>query len=490
MTVCCVPGAAVDELPICRRLSQLWALCSLGVAAAQPVPFAPIAPHGRHIPPISGGFTLEQMRRPLRDTSVNALPNSKVPELPLLGNGKSGVVVQSVPGDLRAVEFSINTNDMWRVRSAQPPAGATPHTQHAFGTAHRAALGGLMLTAFGEPFVNFTAEQQIGRGRLITRQHAASGGVLTTETVMHPAKQVLAINVSWSGTRRISLNVSTWAAAGNYGGKTAWSWWFHSDDKSSPAHAGCCDSHGKLVGCSEGGGGSSTLLLCASRNASGASDSPRQVWGGLATKIIGSATRGGSNAVINVSKYTGVVNDTVRQGLQISAASSVLTFEEPGSWATLITAVATSAFGLNTSGATDLSPLPSAVALADSTDHVQLSAESDADWERFWSASSVSTPTLPELEYLWYGALFMTKGFASDDPSVPPSGLFGPWVTSDNPAWNGDYTLDCACVDCSLELLSRVEIRYYTTTRLTWCIGFACRQPGGAVLSRARYKPS
>ena len=25
---------------------------------------------------------------------------------------------------------------------------------------------------------------------------------------------------------------------------------------------------------------------------------------------------------------------------------------------------------------------------------------------------------------------------------IPPSGLYGPWVTSDSPSWNGDYTLD------------------------------------------------
>ena len=28
------------------------------------------------------------------------------------------------------------------------------------------------------------------------------------------------------------------------------------------------------------------------------------------------------------------------------------------------------------------------------------------------------------------------------DPNVPAPGLFGPFVTSDNNGWNGDYTLD------------------------------------------------
>ena len=69
--------------------------------------------------------------------------------------------------------------------------------------------------------------------------------------------------------------------------------------------------------------------------------------------------------------------------------------------------------------------------------------------------SAISTPTLPELEYLWYGSLYVTKGFASSDPSVPPSGLFGPWVSSDSPAWNGDYTL---CVITSYHLPSFLRV--------------------------------
>ena len=58
-------------------------------------------------------------------------------------------------------------------------------------------------------------------------------------------------------------------------------------------------------------------------------------------------------------------------------------------------------------------------------------------WQKFWMQSSISTPTLPALEYTWYGSLYITAGFASMDPSVPPSSLYGPWVSSDNPGWNG-----------------------------------------------------
>ena len=31
---------------------------------------------------------------------------------------------------------------------------------------------------------------------------------------------------------------------------------------------------------------------------------------------------------------------------------------------------------------------------------------------------------------------------APSNPELPPPGLYGPWVTMDNPAFGGDYTLD------------------------------------------------
>ena len=34
---------------------------------------------------------------------------------------------------------------------------------------------------------------------------------------------------------------------------------------------------------------------------------------------------------------------------------------------------------------------------------------------------------------------------SSTDPAVPPPGLYGVWTTSDNPGWNGDYTVNRVC---------------------------------------------
>ena len=108
-----------------------------------------------------------------------------------------------------------------------------------------------------------------------------------------------------------------------------------------------------------------------------------------------------------------------------------------------VTSLADKFFPSNATGPTQsFDPVPDAVALAAATSPGSVASAAALWWATFWNKSSVSTPTLPALEYMWYGALFMTAGFASTDPSVPPSGLYGPWVSADNPAWNGDYTLD------------------------------------------------
>lgn len=223
------------------------------------------------------------------------------------------------------------------------------------------------------------------------------------------------------------------------------------------------------------------MMHCASRNAS-QDPSPKQIWSGLSTIIRGGfQTRRWSQ--LNVANNaTGMWGGS---GPVISAVSTSVTLHK-GETLTTVTGLADSMF--NTSSATNspprpaggvcnatsvhhedcghgqcavdhmchcdpgytgitcadtvASPLPAAAIVAMQNTAETIAAASAASWESFWLASSVSTPTLPALEWLWYGSLFMTKGFASTDSSVPTSGLFGPWVTSDVPGWYGDYTLD------------------------------------------------
>lgn len=93
------------------------------------------------------------------------------------------------------------------------------------------------------------------------------------------------------------------------------------------------------------------------------------------------------------------------------------------------------------SRAPDPAPLAAAAAAGAGNGSAAL-ASADAFWGAYWAASAVELPAQPAVQTMFNGnayALAAFSGFGDDD--VPP-GLFGPWVSMDNPAWAGDYTMD------------------------------------------------
>jgi len=62
-----------------------------------------------------------------------------------------------------------------------------------------------------------------------------------------------------------------------------------------------------------------------------------------------------------------------------------------------------------------------------------------ASWSDFWNRSELIWANRPVLEKFWYISLYMAR--ISFTPNAGP-GLWGPWVTSDTPDWNGDLTLN------------------------------------------------
>jgi hypothetical protein len=60
-------------------------------------------------------------------------------------------------------------------------------------------------------------------------------------------------------------------------------------------------------------------------------------------------------------------------------------------------------------------------------------------WRNYWSQSFVDIGD-PTLEKFYYASQYITAS-ASRTGKIAP-GLYGPWVTTDHPSWNGDYTLD------------------------------------------------
>lgn len=60
-------------------------------------------------------------------------------------------------------------------------------------------------------------------------------------------------------------------------------------------------------------------------------------------------------------------------------------------------------------------------------------------WSKFWAQSFIEIPD-KEIERRWYAALYM-MGSCSRAGKIAP-GLWGNWITTDSPAWHGDYHLN------------------------------------------------
>lgn len=68
-----------------------------------------------------------------------------------------------------------------------------------------------------------------------------------------------------------------------------------------------------------------------------------------------------------------------------------------------------------------------------------LTAAHRAWWSNFWSRSFIEIPD-QEIEKRWYAALYV-MGSCSRPGKVPP-GLWGNWLTTDQPNWQGDFHLN------------------------------------------------
>ena len=343
--------------------------------------FLPIAAHGLAVPrTIVGRWS----------GPTPTLPDPLIPRNPLLGNGYTGAIVQS---GLNMVDINLNTNGMWSVRDAHP-ADQPPTAKSASGgtvippvpTARRAALGGVTVSVAPGLFANCSAEQQIGVGQLIMRQ-VSPRGLLTTTVAMHPQQQVILTNVSWTGAGPLAVDFSTWAAAGLYLSKST----LNPFDLPPASTAACCNAAGVVVSCK-----TATTLHCVSRNASGYARTPRQIWAGLATRFLG-GERGSTTARYNVTKSSDHL------GLRVSSTTTSFLLQ-PGDALSAVTALRTEAFAWDATppiSAGGHSPLPHAAALATATSPSMLSVSAEESWRKFWLQSAVSTPSLPELEYLW-----------------------------------------------------------------------------------------
>ena len=374
------------------------------------------------------------------------LPSNLLPQSPLLGNGELGVLLgngeyQGPPPQadatrgpgaaLPSLSFWLGSNAMWSVFNAQNGSALGPNR-----TAARSAVGGVTIglaSLLGDGAVVFTAEQRIGGATLHTK-HVSVRGNFTTQTQLHPAKNVMQITCAWTPA---SAHVSGDGDIANVSVST-WTW---SQMQRCTMVRGICRglspgwSHPLIVPTSVGiDDAAAASGLWVRRHATPANaSSPHPVVATLATTIgalVGAPTTLRAQRARNA--------DALSFGAEAVATLTLdCTVPSGFSVTTGVATLATEALSLR--AALALARTPNAAAT--------IEAARTKWWKAFWNASSISLPTQPTIERFWRGSQYILGSAvprateAAAAAAVAP-GLFGPWVAWDVVGWNGDYTLD------------------------------------------------
>lgn len=364
----------------------------------------------------------------------NALPNGQLPDVPLLGNGHLGVALDahdaahvqngthSGPGRANTLDWWLGSNAMWSC-----VACTDVQTCPAAGLCQTVALGGIsfsMLPIFpASTQLLFNASQALSNGTLTGMLITNNGGILSVKTHIHPVNNTVVSSLSWvpgvGDPATVRLRADLWVVGSNAAGQPQ-------GGQPTPSGVGCMSQDGSLVPCSDT---ASVAALFVARNATMDRSSPAFLVASLVTAMVGvTSTNNVSYEVIEQSPrvWTVAAAFTLGAGDVVSAITGLAetrALQPP-------TPASIAAFQLLQSALSQPQPA-AAIAVA-----------STSWWETFWSKSAISLPDEPQIEALWYGAQYILACSASVDALVPPPGLYGPWVTSDEPGWHGDYTLD------------------------------------------------
>ena len=373
------------------------------------------------------------------------MPSTQLADAPTLGNGYTGVLLSKGPFDSMpvnpAIDLWINTNANWgcddntakqniTTGAGWNPGKLTPAVCSLVG------LGGVSLSvpALGTNST-FEAEQRLGSAAVHTRQNGTSG-TLETVTYMHPSANVIVTNLTWSGNVPAQLDVALWVKV---------------DGK-------------RLSAVSHSGARANVLTAWRDASTAGGDDSIRRIRTALAVMLPVGA----------------VPVNTKLNGTSGGAVASSVTLH-PGEVLSVVTSLMDNLVAGNAHD-----PLSDAVTQATASSPGSVAADAKAWWAAFWARSAIALPQSPMIEAFWYGSQYATAAMTASTEMLaqtngkktgffchlyikciilprqardkhrestqkrarflagllPPPGLYGPWVTTDSPGWNGDYTLD------------------------------------------------
>ena len=324
---------------------------------------------------------------------IKGLPSTQLPQVPLLGNGYTGIAMdyrrrelipRIGPGREEAVDFWVNTNAMWTCANS-----TSPHPPRC----KRISFAGYSVRPQFDSEISFSALEDISIATLFTTQNSSSGS-FNTKTVMHPnEKGSFFTELSYTGiTSCINATVSLWVTSEKTGGAVP--------------DVGFEDSS-----------------LHVSRRTNTRDELPFAVWTSLAASL----------SVPYVSKPT--IRKTEYQ--EVSAIVQVC----PGKPVVLLLGIADNFNNKSNVVTNSLNPLQEAITATKNTTVEDIQIASNTFWKTYWNKASIDTPDFPNINKGWYFTQYFTH-CALGRLGSPPSGMYGPWTSSDSSKWHGDYTLD------------------------------------------------
>jgi len=357
---------------------------------------------------------------------TNALPNPRLPHVPMAGNGALGLMLDARNdthtaaggggGGDSTFDLYLNSASFWSCGACANKLTSACCRLVPLGVVSISLAG-----TFPAPSaLAFTAAQRIEDGRIFANFSTPAGGVCALAAFVHPQQRVALATLQWlpgaGDPPALRVAVSVWTPpAGPAPGEPKP--YKPAGTLPAPASAGCAPAPCPPAPAPGGGG----VAITASRQASAVPNGTavaHPIWGALAVAL------GGLPPSVAVAL----------SAAPPAGASAALAL--PAGLPLLLAVGAAEAAG----GGEDPSAAAAALAAAAAAAPAAAAAEADAFWAEFWSRSWVSLPGAPWAEQLWHGAQYALAATSSTDPRVPAPGLFGVWATSDEVGWNGDYS--------------------------------------------------
>ena len=321
--------------------------------------------------------------------------NGHLPTTPYSGNGDLGAAVEG-SGACGEVQISLGLNQLWMINRYKHWPGPSGDDV----APRRIGLGGITIKAPPGAF-----GVSMDRQKALLRVTLGSLSAVLTLSEGEELGSTLALRLNnTNASAPLDVEVVTWALG--VGGTLC-------GPKHTPPECNTMDGF-TSAGASVSGG-------------SFAMRSPFKAW--VYKPVMAAIAVGGASAPTSC--------DANRTGADDWGGASCTYAVAPGASLPLLASVITNTDLCDTTdGCRD--PLPAAqarVANVTAADVSGVEAAHAAFWQSFWAQSSVSLPQSRDVQDFWETAQYLL-GSASRKGKVA-TGLWGPWVFSDNPGWQG-----------------------------------------------------